>query len=138
MSKMEVRRIGYIALLVLGLALVIAGAFVVQQRWSGILIGVGAGVLGMSVAQLITQHVMMKNPALEKQQKIGQSDERNIQINNYAKGKAFDLLQILALPFFLILVLADVPLWVVLLAIVLYLADWAIYLWYLNKRMKEM
>ncbi|NMB19764.1 MAG: hypothetical protein GX979_02770 [Firmicutes bacterium] len=137
MKKMEMRRIGYIALLVLGIIVVIAGVFITEQRWGGVLIGVGAGVLGMSGAQLITQQVMIKNPGLSKQVATEQSDERNIQINNYAKGKAFDFLQVLALPFFLVLILADVQLWIVLLAIVLYVADWVVYLWYMNRRMKE-
>lgn len=137
MKKMEMRRIGYIALFVLGIIVVIAGVFITEQRWGGVLIGVGAGVLGMSGAQLITQQVMIKNPGLSKQVATEQSDERNIQINNYAKGKAFDFLQVLALPFFLVLILADVQLWIVLLAIVLYVADWVVYLWYMNRRMKE-
>lgn len=134
---MGVKKTGYIAMLVLGIALMIAGGFFTQERWGGVLIGIGAGIFGLAGAQLITQHVMAKNPTLSKQIKTEQSDERNVQISNYAKAKAFDFLQFLALPFFLVLVLADVGLWIVLLSIVVYMADWAIYLWYLNKRMRD-
>ncbi len=138
MRKSDVKKFRYIALLVFGIALVIAGGFLTQERWGGVLIGLGAGVFGMSGAQLITQRVMDRNPALNRQINIEQSDERNIQINNHAKAKAFDFLQFLALPFFLVLVLADVRIWVVLLAIVVYLADWAVYLWFLNKSARNL
>jgi hypothetical protein len=137
MKRTEVKKISYLALLVLGIGLVIAGGFFTQERWGGILIGLGAGIFGMAGGQLITQRVIERNPALTKQINIEQFDERNVQINNYAKAKAFDFLQFFALPFFLIMILADVDLWVVLLAIGFYVADWAVYLWLLNKRMQD-
>ncbi|HBG00723.1 MAG TPA: hypothetical protein DDW87_04000 [Firmicutes bacterium] len=134
---MDRKKIGYILLLLAGVVLVILGAFVIQERWGGVLIGLGAGLFGMSAAQLITQRVMERNPSLKRKIGIEKSDERNVQINNYAKAKAFDFCQFLALPFFLLLVLADVRLWVVLLAIAIYIADFAVYLWFLNKKMQD-
>lgn len=135
---MDMKKIRYIVILLAGIALAVAGGFFVKDKWSGVLIGLGAGLFGMSVAQLISQWVIQRNPALKKKMSIEESDERNIQINNYAKAKAFDFLQFLALPFFLVLVAADVRLWVLLLAIAVYVADWTLYLLYLNKKMKDM
>lgn len=137
LKKNNVRKIVYVVLLLVGIVLVIIGGFSIKERWAGILIGLGAGLVGMAGAQLITQRVIERNPALQKKVSTEQFDERNIQVNNCAKAKAFDFLQFLALPFFLILVLADVRLWVVLLAIGFYLADWAVYLWFLDKSMKD-
>lgn len=135
--KLDFRKIRYISILLLGIVLAIFGGFFIQERWGGILVGLGAGLSGMSGAQLITERVMQRNPALQKKISIEQSDERNVQINNYAKAKAFEFATFLALPFFLILVLADVPLSIVLLSIAVYVADYAVYLWFLNKKMKD-
>jgi Flp pilus assembly protein TadB len=85
---------------------------------------------------LITQRVIEANPSLKERVSIEEHDERNIQINHYAKAMAFDFVQFLALPFFLLLVLADVSLWVVFLAIALYIVHFAVYLWFLNKKMQ--
>ena len=136
-NRMDSKKIRYVLLLVAGIVLVIAGGFVIRERWAGILIGLGAGLFGMSGAHLIAQGGVERNPSLKKKMSIEESDERNISINNYAKAKAFDFFQFLALPFFLILVLADVRLWVVLLAITVYVADFAVYLWFLNKKMQD-
>ncbi|MDI9422360.1 MAG: hypothetical protein QM451_09050 [Bacillota bacterium] len=132
---MNRNRVKYILLLSAGVVLVILGK-VIGDRWSGVLIGLGAGLFGMSGGQLITQRVIEGNPSLKERVSIEEHDERNIQINNYAKAKAFDCFQFLALPFFLLLVLADVRLWVVFLAIALYIVHFAVYLWFLNKKMQ--
>ncbi|NLL43358.1 MAG: hypothetical protein GX251_08455 [Firmicutes bacterium] len=135
-KKQDTRKIVYLGLLLLAIGLVIVGIFL-EGRWTGVLIGLGAGLLGVSGAQLITERVMQGNPELKRKVRVEELDERNIQINQYAKAKAFDFFQFLALPFFLVLVVADVPLWIVLLAIAVYVADWAVYLWFLTRRMNE-
>lgn len=134
--RQDIRKVAYVGLLLLAIALVIAGIFL-EGRWAGVMIGLGAGLLGVSGSQLITQRVMQGNPEVERKVSIEEMDERNIQINHYAKAKAFDFFQFLALPFFLLLVAAEVRLWIVLLAIALYVADWVVYLWSLTKRMNE-
>ena len=136
-KKLDLSKIRYVLILLLGIALVIVSRLFIQERWAGVLVGLGAGLFGMSGAQLITQRVMQRNPGLQKKMSIEQSDERNVQINNYAKAKAFEFSTFIALPFFLILVLADVPLSIVLLSIAVYVADYAVYLWFLNKKMKD-
>lgn len=135
--KLDLNRIRYVLILLLGIALVIVSRLFIQERWAGVLVGLGAGLFGMSGAQLITQRVMQRNPGLQKKMSIEQSDERNVQINNYAKAKAFEFSTFIALPFFLTLVLADVALPIVLLSIAVYVVDYAVYLWFLNKKMKS-
>lgn len=135
--KLDLNRIRYVLILLLGIALVIVSRLFIQERWAGVLVGLGAGLFGMSGAQLITQRVMQRNPGLQKKMSIEQSDERNVQINNYAKAKAFEFSTFIALPFFLILVFADVALPIVLLSIAVYVVDYAVYLWFLNKKMKS-
>ena len=132
---MDKNSVKYILLLSAGVVFAIVGV-VIGERWSGALIGLGAGLFGMSGGQLITQRVIEANPSLKERVSIEEHDERNIQINHYAKAKAFDFVQFLALPFFLLLVLADVRLWVVFLAIALYIVHFAVYLWFLNKKMQ--
>ncbi len=136
--RMGTKRMRYLLLLLLGVILVVSGGFFIKEKWAGILIGLGAGLIGMYGAQLITLRVMQLNPTLKRLVAIEHSDERNNQINNYAKAKAFDFAQFLALPFFLVLILTDVSLWVVLLSIFVYMAEWALYLWFLNRRAREM
>ena len=136
-KKLDLSKIRYVLILLLGIALVIVSRLFIQERWAGVLVGLGAGLFGMSGAQLITQRVMQRNPGLQKKMSIEQSDERNVQINNYAKAKAFEFSTFIALPFFLILVFADVALPIVLLSIAVYVVDYAVYLWFLNKKMKS-
>lgn len=136
-KKLDLSKIRYVLILLLGIALVIVSRLFIQERWAGVLVGLGAGLFGMSGAQLITQRVMQRNPGLQKKMSIEQSDERNVQINNYAKAKAFEFSTFIALPFFLILIFADVALPIVLLSIAVYVVDYAVYLWFLNKKMKN-
>lgn len=136
-KKLDLSKIRYVLILLLGIALVIVSRLFIQERWAGVLVGLGAGLFGMSGAQLITQRVMQRNPGLQKKMSIEQSDERNVQINNYAKAKAFEFSTFIALPFFLILIFADVALPIVLLSIAVYVVDYAVYLWFLNKKMKS-
>lgn len=126
-----------VLLLVLGVMLVVVGGFVLKEKWSGVLIGLGAGLFGKAGSQVIVYRMMRRDPELRKKAEIEASDERNIQINHYAKAKAFDFSTFLALPFFLILILVSTPLWIVLLAVGVYAADFGVYIWFLNKKMNE-
>jgi len=76
---------------------------------SGISIGIGAGLFGMSVAMLSINAIDNKKPELKKQNEIELSDERNIMIK----------------PFFILLlmltILAEAPLWLTCVAIGVFL-----------------
>lgn len=136
------KKLRSIALLVLGVILGIWGLILIRnvalKKWSGVLIVLGTGLLGMSIAELITLRVIEKNSALKQQTNIQATNERDIQINNVAKAKTFDFNQFLALPAFLILILAGASVRVMLLITGLYLGSWAVYIWNLHKAINEM
>ena len=57
-----------------------------------IMIGVGCGLFGQGVGDMLQQRKIARSPALARQQANERSDERNIAIANYAKAKAYDLM----------------------------------------------
>ena len=63
--RQDIRKVAYVGLLLLAIALVIAGIFL-EGRWAGVMIGLGAGLLGVSGSQLITQRVMQGNPEVKR------------------------------------------------------------------------
>ena len=77
----------YLVLLAVGILLVICGAALgtaVPKQLTGIFLGAGAGLLGMSTAKLIIIYVEKKNPSVEKQNRIEWKDERNSAIRSKA------------------------------------------------------
>lgn len=64
----------------------------IMLRLPSVLIGIGSGLFGVGIGNLISHKVMKNNPKLQKQHTINQNDERNVTINNLAKAKAFDLM----------------------------------------------
>ena len=139
---MNNKRILYIVLTLVGLTLVLIGGFVLDsvaaKVVSGIVIGGGAGLAGLSISQIITDIIIAGNPEHKKQIDIEANDERNIQINLMAKAKAFDFSVYLPLPIFLLLILAGTAREIILLLVAVYVLNWSIYLWYLNKFIKKM
>ena len=57
-----------------------------------ICVGIGCGVFGHGMGDLISQKIMDKNPEAKRQLDIEQNDERNIMIQLKAKAKAYDMM----------------------------------------------
>jgi len=85
--------------LIVGLALLGAGLYLVKAYPSaqGVLlalpyvcIGLGCGLFGQGVSGIVNRAVLKQNPEIAKQQEIEQKDERNQEIANRAKAKAYD------------------------------------------------
>lgn len=55
-------------------------------------LGVGAGLLGQGSGRLVQRRALQKDPELARQQAIEAGDERNIQLAQRAKAKAYDLM----------------------------------------------
>ena len=55
-----------------------------------ICIGVGCGAFGHGMGEMISKQTMKSAPDIAKQIEIEKHDERNIEIANRAKGKAYD------------------------------------------------
>ena len=85
--------------LVVGLALLGAGLYLVKTVFTPtgvmlalpyVFIGLGCGMFGQGVSGFVNRAVLKKNPEIAKQQEIEQKDERNQEIANRAKAKAYD------------------------------------------------
>ncbi|WP_312648393.1 DUF6442 family protein [Aminipila sp.] len=55
-------------------------------------VGLGCGVFGHGMGNIISHKAIKSNPDLEKQLEIDRNDERNIAIGNRAKAKAYDMM----------------------------------------------
>ncbi len=86
---------------ILGLAMLVFGLYLVKttDATEGILmtlpyvlIGIGCGLFGQGMGGVIERSVLKKHPELIKQKEIEVNDERNQQISNRAKAKAYDMM----------------------------------------------
>ena len=57
-----------------------------------VFVGIGCGIFGQGMGNLISKKVLKGHPDIEKQMEIERKDERNITISNRAKAKAYDLM----------------------------------------------
>ena len=55
-------------------------------------IGVGCGLFGHGMGNVISERAINSAPELKKKLDIEKNDERNVAIANKAKGKAFDVM----------------------------------------------
>ncbi len=131
----------YIITLVLGLVLVGVSLFVSGEELkilSGVLIGIGAGLFGMSIAQLYMVRWEEKNPELTKQNQIELKDERNTLIRSKAKAQAGDITQWFIVGLAFITIIIEAPLWVTLVTIGVYLLYNILSLYLISRYQKEM
>lgn len=56
-----------------------------------LLIGVGCGVFGYGLGELLSRLAKENDPAMAKQLEIEAKDERNVMLGNAAKAKGFDM-----------------------------------------------
>ena len=86
---------------ILGLAMLALGLYLVKttNATEGILltlpyvfVGIGSGLFGQGMGGVIERRVLKKNPEILKQKEIEVNDERNQQISNRAKAKAYDVM----------------------------------------------
>lgn len=129
-----------IVLLVAGLVLLksFPGAEGVWQVLPYAALGVGAGMLGNGAAGLLQARIFRKDPEAAKRMAIETQDERNVAINNKAKSKAFDLMN-MSMAFALIgFSLMGVEWYAILLLLVAYLIPVILQFYYVFKYSKEM
>src|SRR6056297_1777282 len=55
-------------------------------------VGVGSGVMGHGMGNMLSRHALRKNPRKEEEIRIEANDERIIAIARRAKARAFDLM----------------------------------------------
>ncbi len=138
---MKMKRSFYFALLLIGLCLIGASLFFRGEETkilSGILIGVGAGLFGMSVSGLVVKTIEQKNPEFVRQSDIDYKDERNTMIRNRAKATAGDITQWLIIAIAWLTIIISAPLWLTLAVMSVYLSYNVIGLYLMSKYQKEM
>ncbi len=131
----------YIIMLVVGICLLASGIFfqeLVQKSVQGVLLGLGAGLIGMNIANLYAKHIDKKNPQMAKRKEIEIKDERNTIIRNQAKAKAADITQWFVIGIAFITVLLNAPLWLTLVIVMVFLLYYILGIYYTSKYQKEM
>lgn len=131
----------YIVGLFMGICCLLASLFFKSddvKSISGVLIGIGAGLFGVSASNLLLIHIERKNPAFEKQTKIEYSDERNTMIRHRAKAKAGDITQWLIMGIAYVTIIISAPLWVTFAVIAVFLAYNVLGIYLMSKYQKEM
>lgn len=93
------KNIGNVITFSIGLALLGAGLYLAKAYPAAkgvmlalpyVFIGLGCGLFGQGFSGIVNRAVLKKNPEIAKQQEIEQKDERNVEIANRAKAKAYD------------------------------------------------
>lgn len=101
-------------------------------------IGVGCGLFGQGMGNLISQRALRNDPELKKKLDIEKKDERNIAIMNQAKGKAFDAMTFVFSALMLCFALMGVDVIPLLLLVFAYLLVHGLVLYYRFQLEKEM
>lgn len=85
-----------IGILLLGTGLYLVKAITdpegIMQALPYICVGLGCGIFGHGMGNIINRRVLKNNPNIQKQMEINKNDERNIAIGNSAKAKAYDMM----------------------------------------------
>ncbi|RKP51417.1 hypothetical protein D7Z26_16625 [Cohnella endophytica] len=103
-----------------------------------ICVGLGCGIFGHGMGEIIVRIAMKNNPAVAKQLEIVQKDERSLANANRAKAKAFDLMIFVFGALNITVALMDIDLTVVLLLVFAYLFIVGYCTYYRIKYHKEM
>ena len=115
---------------ILGLAMLAFGLYLAKTSTATagilltlpyVLVGIGCGLFGQGMGGVIERSVLKKHPELIKQKEIEVNDERNQQISNRAKAKAYDVMVFVYGAMMVALALMNVDLTVVLLVVFAYL-----------------
>lgn len=103
-----------------------------------ILVGLGSGLFGHGMGEIISDRVLHNSPEVKRQMDITHNDERNITIQNMAKSKAFDMMTFVLAALMLSFALMQVDLKITLLLVFVYLIIHGVALYYRIKLDKEM
>lgn len=141
------KKFGNFFITLLGVLLLGTGLFLVKSYTDPqgimkalpfVLIGIGCGLFGQGVGNIISQKVMRNNPDIQKQKEIEVKDERNTAIRNRAKAKAYDMMVFVFGALMLAFALMGVDMIAVLLLVFAYLYVIGYGIYYRSKYEKEM
>ena len=124
-----------------GAALFVLGFFLLRQDLAlplpYVCIGVGCGLFGYGMGEILSRKATEKYPEIQKQIEIEQKDERTVAITNMAKAKAFDAMLFLLGALMLSYALMQADLAVILLLVAAYLFIVGYYVYFQCKFTKE-
>ena len=103
-----------------------------------ICIGVGCGMFGHGLGNVVSNRVAKNNPELKKQIEIDKNDERNVAVSNQAKAKAYDMMLYIFGALMIAFALMGVGVAAVLMLVFAYLLVVGFFIYYLNKYNNEM
>ena len=135
------------AVTVIGLILLATGLFLVKTLINPqgtmkvlpyVCIGIGCGIFGHGMGNIISRRTMKNHPDIQKQIEIDRNDERNIAIANHAKAKAYDMMIFVFGALMLSFVLMGVDMVAILLLVFSYLFVVGYGIYYRCKYDKEM
>ena len=131
-------------LTVIGLLVLAAGLVTVKMYALGtqaapyLCIGLGCGVFGQGLGELLTRRSEKGHPELARQREIEENDERNIALRDKAQAKAYRIMLPVFGALFMAFGLMQVELRVILLLVAAYLYICACSVYYSVKYRKEM
>lgn len=139
MKNKKIKIIGLACLIVIGISLVLISIFLeFTNNANGALIGIGSGVIGASIAQLLTIKIYSKNPSKLKTKTIEVNDERNILIKQKAKSSAYKIFTYVLSIVLMSLVFMNLDSIWLFAAVSLYIIRFIIEIFFISKYMKEM
>ena len=131
----------FVITLIGGIIMTVIGLLIKEEALkavSGVLIGVGAGLVGMSLSALSNLKYLKKHPVAAKQAQIESKDERNVIIRAHAKAAAADVMRWFVLALAYIMILIDAPLWATLCVVAVYSLYHILTLVFLARFQKQM
>ena len=141
------KTISSLFLTIMGLALLAAGLYFIKtiedpegmlRALPYICVGLGCGVFGHGMGEIISQRAIKNSPATAKQIEIDKKDERNVAITNRAKAKAYDMMVFVLGALMLAFALMGIDMVAVLLFVFVYLFVQGYAIYYRCKYDKEM
>lgn len=117
-------------LIILGLLLLGIGLYLIKtiadptgimRALPYVCVGIGCGIFGQGMGNIISYKAIKSSPGKEKQLEIERNDERNIEIGNRSKAKAYDMMIFVFGALLLAFVLMGVEMIAVLLLVFAYL-----------------
>lgn len=128
----------------IGVILCVAGVLAVKLWSLGnggipyVCIGIGCGLLGQGVGELITHRSEKRRPELRRQREIEQNDERNIAVRDRAQAQAYRIMIFVFSSLTVAFGLMGVELRVILMLVAAYLLVCGCTVYYSIKYRKEM
>lgn len=105
---------------------------------SGMLTGVGTGLLAMGLANRLNLRQEEKDPAKQKQKEIETNDERNVAIRRRAQAVSGEVLQWCIMAAAWVSIGLGAPLWVTLAAVGVFVLKSVLELWLMIRFQREM